>query len=71
MTDFYSVAARSFRENLDRIETDGRKDSPDWYLANGLLSLAQGLQQDRDDEVDRQRLFGRTGPARLAEIQIR
>jgi hypothetical protein len=56
---------------LDRIEKDGRKDSPDWCLANGLLSLAQGLQQDRNDEVDRQRLFARTWPARLAEIRFK
>lgn len=64
MYDYYSVAARSFQENLDRIEKDGRKESPDWYLANGLLRLVQGLQQDREAEADRRKLFARSWPAR-------
>ena len=41
MIDFYSAAAQSFQEDLDRIERDGRKDSSDWYLAKGLLQLTQ------------------------------
>jgi hypothetical protein len=48
MIDFYSAAAQSFQEDLDRIERDGRKDSSDWYLAKGLLQLTRGLQQARD-----------------------
>ncbi len=62
MTDYYSVAVRSFQENLDRIEKDGRKDSTDWHLANGLLRLAQGLQQSFKDEEDRRRGFARSWP---------
>ena len=64
MFDDYSVAARSFQEHLNRIEKDGRKDSPDWFLANGLLRLAQGLQQDHEAEEDRRKSFARTWPAR-------
>ena len=62
MVDFYSAAARSFQESLDRIEKDGRMDSPDWYLANGLLRLAQGLQHDHEAEEDRGKSFARTSP---------
>lgn len=60
MLDFYSAAARSFQEDLDRIEKDGRKDSPDWHLANGLLQLTQGLQQAREEEEDLRRCFARS-----------
>jgi hypothetical protein len=52
MVDLYSAAARSFQEDLDRIEKDGRRDSPDWHLAKGLLQLTQGLQQAREEEED-------------------
>ncbi len=58
--DFYSAAARSFEEDLNRIEKDGRKDSPDWHLANGLLQLAQGLQHDHEAEEDRRKSFARS-----------
>jgi hypothetical protein len=59
MIDFYSAASRSFQEDLDRIEKDGRKDSPDWHLANGLLQLTKGLQQAREEE-DLRKSFART-----------
>ncbi len=60
MIDFYWAAMRSFQENLDRIEKQGRKDSPDWHLANGLLRLAQGLQQARGEEEELRRSFARS-----------
>ena len=64
MLDFYSAAARSFQEDLDRIEKDGRKDSPDWHLANGLLQLTQGLQQAREEEEDLRKCFARSSTRR-------
>lgn len=63
MLDFYAEAARSFQDGLDRIEKNGRKDSPDWYLVNGLLRLAQGLQHNHEAEEDQRRSFARTSPA--------
>jgi hypothetical protein len=60
MIDFYSAASRSFQEDLDRIEKDGRKDSPDWHLANELLQLTKGLQQAREEEEDLRKSFART-----------
>jgi hypothetical protein len=60
MIDFYSAAAQSFQEELDRIEKDGRKDSTDWYLAKGLLQLTQGLQRARDEEQDLRKSFARS-----------
>ncbi len=70
MTNFFSAAVRSFRENLDRIETEGRRDSPDWHLANGLLQLAQGLQSTREEEEERRRSFARSwGPQNRAMRQ--
>ncbi len=60
MADFYSAAVRSFQEELDRIENDGRKSSPDWHLANGLLRLTQGLQQAREEEEELRRSFARS-----------
>ena len=60
MIVFYSAAARSFQEDLDRIERDGRKDSPDWHLANGLLQLTQGLRQAREEEEDLRKCFARS-----------
>ena len=39
MIDYCSGATRSFQDALARIEKDGRKDSPDWLLARGLLQL--------------------------------
>ena len=44
--DFYAVATDSFQARLNWIENQGQKDPPDWHLTNGLLRLAQGLQQD-------------------------
>lgn len=64
MIDFYSAAARSFEEDLDRIEKDGRKDSPDWHLAQGLLHLTQGLQQAREEEEDLRKCFARSSTRR-------
>lgn len=60
MTDFYAAAVQSFQENLDGIERQGRKDSPDWHLVNGLLRLARGLRQELEDEEDRLKGFART-----------
>lgn len=60
MIDYYSVAAHSFQERLDRIEKDGQKDSPDWHLANGLLRLAQGLQQDYEERQELNKGFARS-----------
>ena len=60
MLDFYAVATDSFQAHLDWIEKQDRKDSPDWHLANGLLRLAQGLQQDHEFEEDRLRSFARS-----------
>ena len=31
-----------------------------WHLADGLLRLAQGLQQSSEDEADRRRGFARS-----------
>ncbi len=70
MTNFFSAAVRSFRENLDRIEIEGRRDSPDWHLANGLLQLAQGLEQAREEEEELRRSFARSWvPQSLAARQ--
>ena len=60
--DFYAVATDSFQIHLDWLEQQGRKDSPDWHLSNGLLRLAQGLRQDHDAEADRLKSFARTSP---------
>ena len=60
MIDCYSAAARSFQEDLDRIEKDGRMDSPDWHLAKGLLQLTKGLQQAREEGEDLRKSFART-----------
>lgn len=61
--DFYAVAACSFQIHLDWIEQQGRKDTPDWHLANGLLQLAQGLQQDHEAQAERMKSFARSSPA--------
>jgi len=60
MVDFYAVATDSFQAYPDWIEKQGRKDSPDWHLVNGLLRLAQGLQQDHADEEERRKSFARS-----------
>jgi hypothetical protein len=52
------------QEDLDRIEKDGRRDSPDWHLAKGLLPLTQGLQQAREEEEDLRKCFGRSSTRR-------
>jgi hypothetical protein len=59
MMDFYTEAIHSFQENLDWIERKGRKDSPDWHLANGLPRLAEGLRQDHEAEEERLKSFAR------------
>ena len=61
--DFYAVAASSFQIHLDWIEQQGRKDTPDWHQANGLLQLAQGLQQDHEAQAERVKSFARSCPA--------
>jgi hypothetical protein len=55
-----SMATDSFQMHLDSIEQQGRNDSPDWHLANGLLRLAQGLRHDHDAEEDRRKGFARS-----------
>jgi hypothetical protein len=60
---FYAVATNSFQTHLDWLERQGRKDSPDWHLANGLLRLAQGLQQDHEAQEERLKSFARSSPA--------
>jgi hypothetical protein len=62
MVSFYTAATDSFQAHLDWIEKQGQKDSPDWHLVNGLLCLAQGLQQDHADEEDRRKSFARSVP---------
>ena len=64
VVDFYAVAIDSFQAHLDWIEKQGRKDSPDWHLTNGLLRLAQGLQQDREAQEERLKSFARSSPHR-------
>jgi hypothetical protein len=58
--NFYAAAVHSFQESLNWMERQGRKDSPDWHLANGLLRLAQGLKQDHDAQEDRMKSFARS-----------
>ena len=60
MMDFYAEAIHSFQENLDGIECQGRKNSPDWHLANGLLRLAQGLRQDYEAQEECRKSFARS-----------
>jgi hypothetical protein len=60
--DFYAVATDSFQTHLDWLEQQGRKDSPDWHLSNGLLRLSQGLRQDHEAEEERRKSFARTSP---------
>ncbi len=60
MTDFYAEAVRSFEEYLRWIEVEGRRDSPEWKLAIGLLQLARGLEQDHLDEAEERKGFART-----------
>jgi hypothetical protein len=57
---FYAAAVHSFQESLNWMERQGRKDSPEWHLANGLLRLAQGLKQDHDAQEDRMKSFARS-----------
>lgn len=60
MVDFYAAATDSFQAHMDWIEKQGRKDSPEWHLVNGLLRLAQGLQHDHADEEERRKSFARS-----------
>jgi hypothetical protein len=64
MVDFYALASDSFQAHLDWIEKQGRRDSPDWHLTNGLLRLAQGLQQDHEAQEQRLKSFARSSPHR-------
>ena len=58
--DYFGQAANSFQIHLDWIEQQGRKDAPDWHLANGLLRLAQGLQQEHEAKEGRLKSFARS-----------
>jgi len=58
--NFYAAAVHSFQESLNWMERQGRRDSPEWHLANGLLRLAQGLKQDHDAQEDRMKSFARS-----------
>lgn len=58
--NFYAAAVYSFQESLTWMERQGRKDSPDWHLANGLLRLAQGLKQDHDAQEELLKSFARS-----------
>ena len=60
MIDFFASAIQSFEQNLSLIENEGRKESPEWHLASGLLRLAQGLKEDHDAQEDRQKGFARS-----------
>ena len=60
--NFYAVATDSFQTHLDWLEQQGRKDTPDWHLSNGLLRLAQGLRQDHEAAEERRKSFARTSP---------
>lgn len=64
MLDFYSAAARSLQEDVDRTEKAGRKDSPDWHPANGLLQLTEALRQAREEEEDLRQGFARSSTRR-------
>ena len=67
VVDFYAVATDSFQARLNWIENQGQKDSPDWHLTNGLLRLAQGLQQDHEAQEERLKSFARSSPASESE----
>ena len=58
--DFFGEAVQSFQQHLDWVEKEGRSASPEWQLSRGLLRLAQGLQEDRDELQDRARSFARS-----------
>lgn len=60
MINLYEASTQSFQENLDRLEKAGRKDSPEWHLAKGLLRLAQGLMHDREEQDERLKGFARS-----------
>ena len=60
MLDLYAAAAESFQAQLDAVEKEGRAGSSDWHLVNGLLRLAQGLQQDHADEEERRKSYARS-----------
>lgn len=36
-TTFFAVATDSFQTHLDRIEKQGRRNSPDWHLVNAFF----------------------------------
>jgi hypothetical protein len=60
IVDYYTAAIQSFQRSRDLIEKAGRKDSSEWYLANGLVRLSQAIKEDRHAEADRQRSYART-----------
>jgi len=60
VVDLYAAATASFQARLDWIEHQGQRDSPDWHLTNGLLRLAQGLQQDHEAQEERLKSFARS-----------
>lgn len=64
LIDFYSAASQSFEKDLDRIEKEGRRDSSEWHLAEGLLHLTQGLQQACEEEEDLRKCFARSSTRR-------
>jgi hypothetical protein len=62
--NYFATAIHSFQQNLSHIEAEGRKESPDWHLLNGLLRLAQGLKQLDDKLEGHLGDFARSQPAK-------
>ncbi len=58
--DHYQAATQSFQDGLILIESDGRKESWEWHLANGLLRLTQALRQAYEEETDLRKGFARS-----------
>jgi len=44
--NYLPIAIYSLQRNADQLVSLGRQDSPEWHLANGLLRIARGIQQD-------------------------
>ena len=66
--DSYAAATDAFQAYLDWIEKQGRKDSPNWHLVNGLRRLAQGLQQDHAAEEEHRKSFARSAGRRTSVV---
>ena len=49
-----------FVSSAPGLDGSGAEDSPDWHLTNGLLRLAQGLQQDHEAQEERLKSFARS-----------